>query len=230
MLATQKLYNNKVFPNFRHAKSATPNLQANLEENSEEEEILRGLDEVEAEVYSDEVDFTAFADAVDLQVDTQTVPASIVTEDIVEATPVPLATPCVTAMKGKGGRKKANTSKEAPAHRSACGQGLKAPSNIDQPPLAEGMRRHGREHKQTDSDTPATTLPTRSTKSGARSGTKGGAQAVTIPEVIEDENDNEEASKNDNDNGNGNGNGNGEGKSGEDEEEEEEEEDYEYTH
>ncbi|PBK58806.1 hypothetical protein ARMSODRAFT_1027930 [Armillaria solidipes] len=228
MLATQKLYNDEVFPNFRHAKSAAPNLQANLKENSEEEEILRGLDEVEAEVYSDEADFTAFADAVDLQVDTQTAPASIVTEDIVEATPVPLAMPRVTATKGKGGRKKANTSKEAPARRSARGQGLEAPSNIDQPPPAEGMRRRGRGRKQTDSDTPATTLPTRSTKSGARSGTKGGARAVTIPEVIEGENDDEEASENDNDDGNGNGNGNGEGNSSEDEEEEEE--DYEYAH
>ncbi|PBK59666.1 hypothetical protein ARMSODRAFT_1027212 [Armillaria solidipes] len=197
MLATQKLYNDEVFPNFRHAKSAALNLQANLEENSEEEEILRGLDEVEAEVYSDEVDFTAFADAIDLQVDTQTAPASIVTEDIVEAAPVPLAMPRVTATKGKGGRKKANTSTKQYRPTTAC---------------------------RGD----ATPWLRTSTKSGARSGTKGGARAVTIPEVIEGKNDDEEASENDNDDGNGNGNGNSEGNSGEDEEEEEE--DYEYAH
>lgn len=231
MLATLQLYNDEVFPTFRHAKSAAPNLHANLEENSEEEEILRGLDEVEAEVYSDDADFTAFADAVDLQVNTQ---APIAIEDVVEVAPVPLAAPHVAATTGKGGRKRSNPSKETPARRSARGQGLEARSNTDQPPPAEETRRRGRGRKQNDSDAPATTLPTRSTRLGARSGTKRGARAVAIAEVIEDKND-DEASENDDADDDGNGNGDGQGNSAEgddndDEEEEEEEEDLEYAH
>ncbi|KAK0184536.1 hypothetical protein F5146DRAFT_1006524 [Armillaria mellea] len=199
MLSTFQLYNDEVFPTFKHVRSAAPNLQANLEENSEEEEILRGLDEVEAEVYSDNADFTAFTDAIDLQANTLTVPASTVIEDIVEATPVPEAAPQVKATKGKGGRKKANTS-----------QGSKVQSQMDQPLLVERERRHpGRQL--------AATLPTRSTRRGARSGTKDRAQAATIKVEI----DNEEASENDDDDNNSEGFGLG----GHVDEEEEEEED-----
>ncbi|PBK85112.1 hypothetical protein ARMGADRAFT_1036608 [Armillaria gallica] len=97
--------------NLSVTKSAALNLHANLEENEEEEGILRGLDEVEAEIYSDNADFTAFADAVDLQINTQ---APIAIENVVEVAPVPLATPHVAATTRKGGRKRSNPGKETP--------------------------------------------------------------------------------------------------------------------
>ncbi len=111
-------------------------MHANLEENEEEEGILRGLDKVEAEVYSDDADFTAFADAVDLQVNTQ---APIAIENVVEVAPIPLATPHVAATTGKGGRKRSNPGKETPVCRSTRDQGFKAQSNMDQPPSTEEM-------------------------------------------------------------------------------------------
>ncbi|KAK0187078.1 hypothetical protein F5146DRAFT_1004044 [Armillaria mellea] len=191
-LRTKKFQMKTTYGRLWEVKEVTPAaivfaaITANLKENSEEEEILRGLDEVEAEAYLDNEDFHF-------------------TTDIVAAAPVRLVVPQVKATKGKGGRKKVNTSKEAPVHQSAQGQGPKAQSNIKQPLPVEKER---------------------STRARARSGSKDATQAA-MTKVEVDQHD--KASKN-NDDDDGDSDGNGLGDIEEEEEEEEEEEDLEYPH
>ncbi|KAK0434668.1 uncharacterized protein EV420DRAFT_1488578 [Desarmillaria tabescens] len=113
MLATIQLYNEQIFPTAKHTKSAALSLKANLEENSDEEEMLKGLDNIDAEVFSDDDDFECDVPAItnhvlDSQASVQMIPAPITTTSVVEAGSVPLAQPCDTTTKEKRGRKKAN--------------------------------------------------------------------------------------------------------------------------
>ncbi|KAK0437587.1 uncharacterized protein EV420DRAFT_1753458 [Desarmillaria tabescens] len=149
MLATVRFYNEQVFPTSQHVALAVPTVKANLEENSEEEEILRALDDIDAEMDSDESDFDSALPIVTAhnpnhEASAQAVPAPIV-GSVGEIPPVPLVQSRVMASNEKRGRKQASSGVEAPAHRSAHGQGLPVQSDMEVPVPApvEKVTRHG---------------------------------------------------------------------------------------
>ncbi|KAK0450577.1 uncharacterized protein EV420DRAFT_741101 [Desarmillaria tabescens] len=130
MSATVQLFNEQVFPTSRHVVSGVPTVKAGLEENPEEEAILRGLDEVEAEIYSDESDFDSKAPIVtahslNLQADSRAVP-TLITESVGATASVPLAQPGTTTSNVTGGKKKIDPDPGVPACCNACGRGLAA--------------------------------------------------------------------------------------------------------